>query len=222
MARQPPGTLPASQWIEHRSMPRFPGRLDTTSAGCGGMTEARLIERACEGDSLAARTLYERYAPRVYAVVRRIAGDDDLADDYAQEAWIRVFRALPGFRGEARFSTWLHRIAVNAAIQALRRHETRETRRGEMPERGSVHPELPDVFLEQRLERALDRVPGGMRRVLILHDVEGYTHEEIGEMLGISSGTSKSQLFKARARMREILAGTSLAEFGEGVEAWSI
>ena len=186
------------------------------------MSEARLIERACQGDDLAARTLYERYAPRVYAVVRRIAGDEDLADDYAQEAWIRVFRALPSFRGESRFSTWLHRVAVNAALQSLRKVDGWESRKGELPGELPVPPEGGDVLLEERLEEALDRVPEGMRKVLVLHDVEGYTHEEIGELLGISPGTSKSQLFKARARMRSILRATDVAEFDGGMEAWSI
>jgi len=187
-----------------------------------GMTEARLIERTCEGDSLAARTLYERYAPRVYAVVRRIAGSDDLADDYAQEAWVRVFRALPSFRGDARLSTWIHRIAVNAALQALRKVDGWESRQGEMPREVAMEPVESDVLLGERLERALDQVPAGMRKVLILHDVEGYTHDEIGEFLGVSPGTSKSQLFKARARMRSILKGTALSEIDGGMEAWSI
>lgn len=186
------------------------------------MTEARLIERACEGDELAARTLYERYAPRVYAVVRRIAGDDDRADDYAQEAWIRVFRALPSFRGESRLSTWLHRVAVNAALQALRRHDGWDGRKEEIPEDAAVPPGARDVLLGSRLEHALDRVPERMREVLVLHDVEGYTHEEIGELLGISPGTSKSQLFKARAHMRRLLAETELTGYDGGIEAWSI
>lgn len=183
------------------------------------MTEGRLIERACDGDPSAARALYDRYAPRVYAVVRRIAGDDEVAQDYAQEAWIRAFRALPEFRGEARFSTWLHRIAVNAALQGLRRSRTRETRRSPMPENLPVGPGVGDVLLERRLEAALDQVPDRMRRVLVLHDVEGYTHEEIAEVMGITSGTSKSQLFKARAKMRALLTDT-MQEQG-GLEAWN-
>ena len=186
------------------------------------LSEAQLIRQACHGDSQAVRDLYERYSPRVYAVVRRIAGDDDLAQYYAQEAWIRAIRALPTFRGDARFSTWLHRIAVNAALQAARKAETRTRRQAPMPAEVPVGPERSDALLQQRLEWALDELPEGMRRVLILHDVEGYTHEEIGDVLGVTSGTSKSQLFKARAKMRDMLSDLG----GEGehkeVEAWTI
>lgn len=186
------------------------------------LSEAQLIRQACGGDGSAIRQLYERYAPRVYAVVRRIAGDDDVAQDYAQEAWIRAIRALPTFRGDARFSTWLHRIAVNAALQALRKSQTRTRREAPMPETVPVGPHGGDTLLQRRLESALDNLPPGMRQVLILHDVEGYTHEEIGEVLGVTSGTSKSQLFKARARMRELLSGLDRKDMDHGAEAWSI
>lgn len=174
------------------------------------MTEGDLIDRARAGDPAAARSLYNRYAPRVFAVVRRIAGDDDLAEDYAQEAWVRAFRALPGFRGDARFSTWMHRIAVNTALQGDRRVRRHESRRTPFPEVIPVKPRIEgrDPLLAARLEEALDRLPDGMRRVMVLHDVEGHTHQEIGEMLGINEGTSKSQLFKARARMRDLLNET--------------
>jgi len=186
------------------------------------MTERELIRNAADGEARAIRTLYDRYAPRVYAVVRRIAGDDEAAQDYAQEAWIRAIRALPTFRGDARFSTWLHRIAVNAALQALRRSETRRKREAPFPAEVPVGPRGGDTLLQRRLEGALDRLPEGMRRVLILHDVEGYTHEEIGDVLGVTAGTSKSQLFKARAKMREQLSALDGASSESGVEAWSI
>lgn len=197
------------------------------------MTDGELIERAGTGDPPAARALYGRYAPRVYAVVRRIAGDDDLAEDCAQEAWIRVFRALPDFRGDSRFSTWLHRIAVNTALEGLRRARRLDARRAPLSEAVPDEPVRGDPLLADRLEAALDRVPAGMRKILVLHDVEGYTHQDIGEMLDINPGTSKSQLFKARARMRTIL-GEGVANFlgsdgdeatpGEtgGLEAWTI
>ena len=187
-----------------------------------GQTERQLIRLAADGDARAIRALYDRYAPRVYAIVRRIAADDDLAQDYAQEAWIRAVRALPTFRGDARFSTWLHRIAVNAALQSLRKADTRAKREERSSEDVPVGPGHADSLLQKRLERALDALPEGMREVLILHDVEGYTHEEIGDALGVTSGTSKSQLFKARAKMRSLLSGLSGAAHEHGAEAWSI
>jgi len=194
-------------------------------ASKGPQTERQLIGLAADGDARAIRALYDRYSPRVYAVVRRIAADDDLAQDYAQEAWIRAIRALPTFRGDARFSTWLHRIAVNAALQSLRKADARSKRETPVSEDLSVAPEHADSLLQKRLQRALDQLPEGMREVLILHDVEGYTHEEIGDVLGVTSGTSKSQLFKARAKMRALLSGLSGAAqdlHERKAEAWSI
>lgn len=200
--------------MEHRAVSHRPGNKDSREI------EAQLIRRACEGDGRAVRALYDRYSPRVYAVVRRIAGDDDTAQDYAQEAWIRAIRALPTFRGEARFSTWLHRIAVNAALQAVRKSKTRRYREVPVPDVIPVAPNVGDVLLERKLEEALEQLPDGMRKVLILHDVEGYTHEEIGVALGVTAGTSKSQLFKARAKMRRMLRGFEPS--GKEVEAWSV
>lgn len=169
------------------------------------MNEADCIRRARNGDAEAMRDLYRRYAPRVHAVVRRLAGDDALAEDWAQEAWVRAFRALPSFRGDSRFSTWLHRIAVNSALHGRRWRERRVSRETELPEVREPVSRGDEVVLRVSLQRALDELPDGMREIIVLHDVEGYTHEEIGEMRGIAPGTSKSQLFKARARLRALL-----------------
>jgi RNA polymerase sigma-70 factor, ECF subfamily len=169
------------------------------------MNEADCIRRARQGDALAIRELYRRYAPRVHAVVRRLAGDDALAEDWAQEAWIRAIRALPTFRGDARFSTWLHRIAVNSALHGRRGRERRSGREVELQAGGEPAGRHEPVVLRIALQRALDELPPGMRQIVVLHDVEGYTHDEIGDLLGIAAGTSKSQLFKARARLRTIL-----------------
>lgn len=182
------------------------------------MTEQELIHRAQQGEESAMQALYRRYAPRVFAIVRRFAGDDAQADDWAQEAWIRTFRALPGFRGDAAFSTWLHRVAVNSALQGKRRRNRHDSR--EAP----LSPVLPGpaadpTVLRVALERAMERLPDGMREVLVLHDVEGFTHEEIGQMLGIAAGTSKSQLFKARAKMRDMLRPKDLEENGRAYAA---
>ena len=163
------------------------------------MEDLELIEQAKRGDGGAVRALYQRHARRVYAVVRRLAGDDTLAEDWAQDAWLRAIRALPTFRGDSAFTTWLHRIEEQSA---------------------SVRPQGENAVLRVKLERAMEKLPEGMRRVLVLHDVEGYTHEEIAEMLGVNPGTCKSQLFKARARMRSLLSPSSLVP-AEGVEACS-
>jgi RNA polymerase sigma-70 factor, ECF subfamily len=172
------------------------------------MNETDCIRRAQGGDAAAIRELYTRYAPRVHAVVRRLAGDDALAEDWAQEAWVRAFRALPGFRGDARFSTWLHRIAVNSALHGRRGRDRRAGREVALTPGTERTTSAEPVVLRLRLQRALDQLPEGMRQIVVLHDVEGYTHEEIGELLGIAPGTSKSQLFKARARLRGTLQAT--------------
>ena len=177
------------------------------------------IRRAIEGDERAMRLLWEEHAPHVDAVVRRLVGSDpDLAADIAQEVWIQIFRALPAYRGEAQFSTWAHRIAVNRTLNALRR-----TRRLAALETGieedsaSVEPDDGErSFVAASIEEALKRLPAGARTVFLLHDVEGYTHEEIAGELGITAGGSKSQLFKARAKLRGLLAHLVDAPLGSG------
>jgi RNA polymerase sigma-70 factor, ECF subfamily len=180
------------------------------------MEDNELVKLARTGDGGAIRTLYQRHARRVFAVVRRMAGDDALAEDWSQEAWVRVIRALPTFRGESQFSTWLHRIAVNSALHGRRSRERKAGRETVMDDSHAARPTGGDALLKLKLERAMERLPDGMRRVLVLHDVEGYTHEEIGEMLGVNPGTCKSQLFKARAKMRNLLSPAP--EFAEEVQ----
>ena len=151
-----------------------------------------------------------------------MTGNPADAEDLLQEVSLLAFSRLDSFRGESAFGTWLHRIAVNSALQALRKAETREKREAPMPETIAVGPRVGDSLLQDRLEAALDRLPDGMRKILILHDVEGYTHDEIGELLGVAAGTSKSQLFKARAKMREMLKPLEITGEEDGVEAWTI
>ncbi len=181
------------------------------------MIEADFIRRAQRGDGEAVRELYRRYAPRVFAVVRRLAGDDQLAEDWAQEAWVRAIRALPNFRGESRFSTWLHRIAVNSALHGRRWRDRRAGLEVALPPALPSHGRVEQTPLRLSLERAMQTLPDGMRQVLVLHDVEGYTHEEIASFLGVTPGTSKSQLFKARARMRKVLSAPAEPSNGEEV-----
>lgn len=177
------------------------------------MEERALVDRAKAGDRIAMGQLYKAHARRVYAVVRRLAGDDDLAADLSQDAWVRAFERLHLYRGDAAFGTWIHRLATNVALNRLRRRTKRpEVERAALGMPTYEKPSDDAVISRRMLSEALDRLPEGYRRVLLLHDVEGWTHEEIGESLGIASGTSKSQLHKARARMQQLIAPAPLAE----------
>jgi RNA polymerase sigma-70 factor (ECF subfamily) len=143
----------------------------------------------------------------VDAVVRRLVNDPDAAADVAQDVWIQIFRALPNFRGEAQFGTWAHRIAVNRTLNALRRTKRMASVEVDVDdETASVEPEAERALLAASIEEAAAKLSPGARTVFLLHDVEGYTHEEIARELGITSGGSKSQLFKARAKLRTLLA----------------
>jgi RNA polymerase sigma-70 factor (ECF subfamily) len=170
--------------------------------------EQLTVQRAINGDEAAMRALWTRHAPHIDVVVRRLVGHDaDLAADIAQDVWIQIFRALPGFRGDAQFGTWAHRIAVNRTLNALRR--TRRLAALEVDvedDSASVEPEAERAMLAQSIEDAAARLSPGARTVFLLHDVEGFTHEEIAVQLGITAGGSKSQLFKARAKLRILLA----------------
>jgi RNA polymerase sigma-70 factor, ECF subfamily len=167
-----------------------------------------IIQRAMEGDEAAMRSLWTRHAPHIDAVVRRLVGNDlDLAADVAQEVWIQIFRALPQYRGDSQFGTWAHRIAVNRTLNALRKTRRLAKIETDVEEDSAlVEPEPERALMLATIEKAANRLSPGARAVFLLHDVEGYTHEEIAERLGITAGGSKSQLFKARAKLRTMLA----------------
>ena len=167
-----------------------------------------IVQRAVSGDQAAMRALWARHAPHIDVVVRRLVGQDpDLAADIAQDVWIQIFRALPSFRGDSQFSTWAHRIAVNRTLNALRRSKRLAALETDVEDdSASVEPEAERALLAATIEEAAAKLSPGARTVFLLHDVEGYTHEEIAKELGITAGGSKSQLFKARAKLRVMLA----------------
>ena len=170
-------------------------------------TDAAIVRRAIDGDERAMRLLWNQHAPHVEAVVRRLAGDPDLAQDIAQEVWIQIFRALPSWRGDAKFSTWIHRVAINRTLNALRPVKRTAAVESEIEEHSViVEQDAERRMLAQNIEAAAAQLSPGARTVFYLHDVEGFTHEEIAEQLGITPGGSKSQLFKARAKLRGLLA----------------
>jgi RNA polymerase sigma-70 factor (ECF subfamily) len=172
------------------------------------VSESELIARAVAGDDAAQRALYEAHVDRVYRLAYRLAGDDELARDFTQDAFIRAFERLPTFRRESSFGTWLYAIAMSVSLNGLRsvrRLRTREVVLEAAETLGTTGREA-DPDLKDRLYRAIDELPPGYRSVFIMHDMEGFTHEEIGGTLGIQPGTSKAQLFRARAKLREALA----------------
>jgi RNA polymerase sigma-70 factor (ECF subfamily) len=169
--------------------------------------DQEIIQRAVEGDERAMRQLWSLHAPRIDAVVRRLVGDPDAAEDIAQEVWIQIFRALPTYRGDSRFTTWAHRIAVNRTLNALRSTRRIQANETEIEEdTASVEHDGERAMLAATIDAAVQLLSPGARAVFVLHDVEGYTHEEIAAEMGITSGGSKSQLFKARAKLRRLLA----------------
>lgn len=171
--------------------------------GCGHTSEAALVDRVLAGDEDGFRALYRAHATRLYRHALRLTGGDDAdAEDVVQEAWRRAIRGLAGFEGRSSLATWLSSIVTRCALERYRRD--RRITEGGVPD---VSAAADDGSASSRLdlERAFERLAPGFRAVLVLHDLEGYRHADIADLLGVSEGTSKSQLSRARARMRELL-----------------
>ncbi|TMQ07161.1 MAG: sigma-70 family RNA polymerase sigma factor [Deltaproteobacteria bacterium] len=167
--------------------------------------DAHLIAACRRGEARAMEMLYHQYKRRVFGMAHRIVGGSD-AEEVAQEVFVRVFRGLAAFRGDSALSTWIYRLTVNAALSHLarrgRRHEVGDEGLTELPAPAVIER---DSALAARIETALTQLPAGYRAILVLHDVEGLSHEECAAILECRIGTCKSQLHKARARMRELL-----------------
>jgi RNA polymerase sigma-70 factor (ECF subfamily) len=166
------------------------------------------VRRAQAGDLGAFESLYRAHVNRVYALSYRLSGNADLAEELTQEVFVRAWRKLGSFRGESAFSTWLHPLAVNVALserRARRRRESRVTTTDDIEALDRDGTPVPTGGALD-LERALRTLPEGAREVFVLHDVYGYTHEEVGSLAGIAAGTSKAQLHRARALLREALS----------------
>jgi RNA polymerase sigma-70 factor (ECF subfamily) len=181
----------------------------TALATSQSVDERWLVARARQGDRAAARQLYDSHARRVHRLVFRICEDEELARDLTQDAFVRAFGQIASFRGDSAFGTWLHRIAVSVALNAMRKVKRQRDRERPLEDSIDLH-EAPvreaDPDLRERLHAAIDALPDSLRHPMVLYHVEGYTHVEIGKMLGIAEGTSKARVFEARARLREALA----------------
>ena len=168
-----------------------------------------------DGDEAAFRRLYRRHTPRLYNfLLHMLGGSRRDAEDVAQETWVRAVERLDSFRGEASFGTWLTGVGVNMARNHLRRLSRRDEVTLERLPEPAVRPPAPDAAID--LERAIALLPDGYRTVLVLHDVEGWRHREIAAALGISDGTSKSQLFAARRWVRSYLNQPAEVNHEEG------
>jgi RNA polymerase sigma-70 factor (ECF subfamily) len=171
------------------------------------VTDYGLTQRAAQGDMGAFEELYQRHNRRVYS----LTGNVSEAEDLAQEVFIQLFRKIGSFRGESAFTTWLHRLTVNQVLMHFRKRGVKmeqTTEDGETPiqiVKGTENPNAMPVVDRIALDKAISQLPPGYRTVFTLHDIEGHEHEEIARMLGCSVGTSKSQLHKARMKLRGLL-----------------
>jgi RNA polymerase sigma-70 factor (ECF subfamily) len=201
---------PSTECISKKAAP------PVSTTGSDKLSEARAIQRAREGDPEAFEYLYCSHGRRVYAVCLRMVGNTTEAEDLTQEAFLLLFRKIHTFRGESAFSSWLHRLAVNLVLMRLRKKSppivSIEATPDPEDETASLSIDVgkADLLLEGaidriNLKRCIAQLPAGYRSIFVLHDIQGYQHNEIAEILGRSVGDSKSQLHKARMRLRELL-----------------
>jgi RNA polymerase sigma-70 factor (ECF subfamily) len=198
-----------------RYQPRDP-KVPASPQSAKSLTEADAIRLAQAGDAAAFEFLYQLHSRRVYALCLRMVNNPADAEDLMQEAFLQLFRKIGTFRGESAFSTWLHRMTVNVVLMRLRKKslpvasleettEPDEETGGPRKDIGAPDLRLSGAVDRVNLERSVEKLPPGYRTVFVLHDVQGYEHNEIAEIMGCSVGNSKSQLHKARTRLRQLL-----------------
>ncbi len=173
--------------------------------------DLELCRMAAGGNIAAFEVIYQKYHRRTYSLTLRMTNSQTEAEDLTQEVFIQLYRKIGSFRGDSAFSTWLHRLTVNQVLMHFRRRSVKNEKTsddGEMPEQtvtGSANPRKMQVVDRIALKNAIAELPNGYRNVFVLHDIEGFEHEEVAKMLKISVGTSKSQLHKARLKLRGLL-----------------
>lgn len=200
--------------IDMENIKTFPTNINIVRAEdtlLAPATDYELTQRASEGDMEAFELIYQKYNRRVFSLCLRVTQNVSTSEDLAQEVFIQLFKRIGSFRGESAFTTWLHRLTLNHVLMHFRKgHIRRESTPddGDMPVeavRGTENPERMALVDRIELDNAIAQLPPGYRAVFILHDVEGHEHHEIGRILDCSVGTSKSQLHKARMKLRRLL-----------------
>lgn len=175
------------------------------------LSDYELTQASSKGDMIAFEEVYNRHHRRVYAICLRMLKNSNEAEDLTQDVFIQLHRKIGSFRGDSAFTTWLHRLTVNQVLMHFRKRTVKfekTTEEGETPVqivRGSERPNKMPVVDKIALENAIKQLPKGYKNVFVLHDIEGFEHEEVARILGCSVGTSKSQLHKARLKLRKLL-----------------
>lgn len=180
------------------------------------MDEVQLIEEALRGKTTAERSLYESHVDRIYRLAYRMSGDATIAEDLTQDTFVRAFDRLADFRQEASFGTWLHTIAISAILNGLKRSRRIRERERATPDLAAIergHPPT-DAPLRIRITDAIDGLSETLRPVFVMHDIEGYRHEEIAQILDVPVGTSKARLSRARERLRGMLRMSEVRSIG--------
>lgn len=175
------------------------------------MKDFALAQNASKGDMVAFEELYKRHHRRVYSICLRMLQNSSEAEDLTQDVFIQLYRKIGSFRGDSAFTTWLHRMTVNQVLMHFRKRNVKfekTTEEGETPDQivsGTANPEKMRIVDKIALDNAIAQLPAGYKNVFLLHDVEGFEHEEVARILGCSVGTSKSQLHKARLKLQKLL-----------------
>jgi RNA polymerase sigma-70 factor (ECF subfamily) len=206
--RKGEGKMAEELWRESEQINQLDesGTALTTEA-----TDYELVQKAVAGDTTSFEELYRRHMKRVYALCLRMTANPTEAEDLTQEVFTHLYRKLGSFRGESAFTTWLHRLTVNLILMHFRKRQSRPeftSPNEETPDqivKGTENPGAMSVLDRLALEKAIAKLAPGYRTVFVLHDIEGFEHEEIAKVLGISVGTSKSQLHRARLNLRKLI-----------------
>ncbi|HVF47633.1 MAG TPA: RNA polymerase sigma factor [Pyrinomonadaceae bacterium] len=184
---------------------------DTTALDLSKAKDFELTQAAGKGDMAAFEEIYNRHHRRVYSICLRMLQSPTEAEDLTQDVFIQLYRKIGSFRGDSAFTTWLHRMTVNQVLMHFRKRTVKfekTTEEGETPDQvvpGTGNPFKMQVVEKLALDHAIEQLPDGYKNVFMLHDVEGYEHEEVARILGCSVGTSKSQLHKARLKLQKLL-----------------
>jgi RNA polymerase sigma-70 factor (ECF subfamily) len=182
-----------------------PASTATTATPASRADQRALIERVRRGDPSAHRALYEAHVDRVYRLTYRLTGTEELAREMTQDTFVRAFAAIEGFRGDSAIETWLHSIAVSVTLNELRARKRAHARTAPLEEALVIAKPVSrsDPLMRDKVMAAVNALPEGCRTVFMMHDAEGFTHQEIAAALGVTEGTSKAQLNRARGKLRE-------------------